>query len=97
MDLCKNVLEFTYGWGDVEAAEVGCWAIVDLTLSVESAITVVSGTTPDTAAVGQAVQVCPVPTALWVSKGIKCFDCYGYSTMPVVELHCDLMQNTIIV
>lgn len=87
MDLCTCVHECTYGWGDVEAAQVGCWPVVDLTLSVESAISVVSAIAPDTAPVGQAVQVCPVPTPLWVSKDIKCSDRYGYITMPGVELH----------
>lgn len=71
MCLC-GVREQTYGHGDVEAAEVGCCPVVDLTLCVESAVAVVSRTTPNTAPVGQAVQVCPVPAARWVSGGIKC-------------------------
>lgn len=64
--------EQTYGCGDVEAAEVGCHPVVDLTLCVESAIAVVCRTAPDTAPIGQAVQVCPVPAAWWVSEGIRC-------------------------
>lgn len=70
---CLHVVhERTYGRGDVEAAEVGCCPVVDLTLCVESAITVVSCATPDNAPIGQAVQVCPVPAAWGVSEDIWC-------------------------
>lgn len=46
--------------------EIGCRSVVDLTLSVESAVLVVGGR-PDAAAVSQTIQVCPVPAALRVS------------------------------
>lgn len=81
--------ESTYDCGDVQAAEVGCRPVVDLALGVEPAIPVVSGATPHTASVGQTVQVCPVSTALWVSKQTQSSDCYKY--MPILEIVDDPM------
>lgn len=66
--LCQCVLKRTFAHGHVKATEVSCCPVVDLTLSVESAISVVSCTTPGHTPIGQTVQVCPVPSTLWVSE-----------------------------
>lgn len=79
LELRTHVRECTYGWGDVEAADVGSRPVVDFTLRVESPITVVSGAAPHTVPVSQAVQIGPVPTVMWVSK--------DNSAATVIEIH----------